>query len=129
MTTFCLKNQCLSMEFDCSSGAMVQMTAMETGWKIFDRPELGLSFRMLLPLSEERRNNPVFGEKQTLSKLVQGADGRSVEMVWDGVTSEYGGQHPIRVVQQIDLDDRQAVFTLRVENHRDRKSTRLNSSH
>jgi hypothetical protein len=117
MSTFCLKNQRLSMEFDCSSGAMVQMTALETGWKIFDRPELGLSFRLLLPLSEERRNNPVFGEKQILSQLVQDENGRSVEMIWDGVTSEHGGQHDIRIVQQIDLDDHQAVFTLRVENH------------
>jgi hypothetical protein len=69
MTTFILKNDNLVLEFSRSSGALIGLGAVRTGWKILDRPHLGLSFRLLLPLSEERRNNPVYGEKRALSFL------------------------------------------------------------
>jgi len=117
MTTFTLKNQSLSLEFDRANGALVNLTANRTGWKILDRPQLGLSFRLLLPLSEDRRNNPVYGEKQPLSGLEMGADGRRATFLWDGVTSEYGGRHAIRLTLQVTLDESQAVFAMTVENH------------
>lgn len=117
MSTFILINNALSMEFERSTGALVRMTALETGWKIFDRPELGLSFRLMLPLSEERRNNPVCGEKQLLHSLELGEDGRSARFLWDGLVSEYGGKHDIRLTLSVNLDDNQAVFTMTVENH------------
>ena len=77
MTTFTLKNNILALDFRRDNGALVGLTALRTGWKILDRPELGLSFRLLVPLSEEKRNNPVFGEKQALTRLEVAPDGRS----------------------------------------------------
>ena len=117
METFTLKNNLLALDFQTGNGALVGMTALKTGWKILERPELGLNFRLLVPLSEEKRNNPVFGEKQALSRLEVDSDGRSALMVWDGVTSEYGGAHDIRLTLRVTLDEAQAVFAMTVENH------------
>ena len=117
MSTLAFENGNLRLEFDRATGALVGLTAVRSGWKILDRPELGLSFRLLLPLSEERRNNPVYGEKQTLTRLEVSPDGRSALFLWDGVTSESGGKHDIRLTLRVTLDDAQAVFAMTVENH------------
>jgi hypothetical protein len=117
MTTFTLKNDTLLLEFDRQTGALVGLTALQTGWKILDRAQLGLSFQLMLPLSEERRNNLVYGEKQSLTALEIRPDGRSASFTWDGLTSEYGGRHDIRLTLVVTLDERQAVFAVTVENH------------
>ena len=95
----------------------MRLTAPETGWKIFDRPSLGLSFRLLVPLAEDRRNNPVYGEKQPLSTLKVSADGRRAVFTWDGVNSEVGGRLPIRLTLEVKLTECEAVFSMTVENH------------
>ncbi len=117
MTTSTLKNDHLVLEFNRDNGALVGLEAIHTNWKILDRPSLGLSFRLLLPLSEERRNNPVYGEKQVLTSLEITQDGRCATLIWDGVTSEYGGKHDIKLKLKVSLDDHQAVFAMTVENH------------
>lgn len=119
MTTFILKNDNLALEFEKTYGTLIGMTALRTGWVIIDRPELGLSFRLLVPLSEERRNNPVFGEKQKLSALEINPDGHSASFLWDGVTSEFGGWHNIRLTLHVTLDTHQALFSMTVENNTD----------
>ena len=50
MSSVVLQNSNLRLEFDRGSGALIRLTALQTGWKILDRPELGLSFRLLIPL-------------------------------------------------------------------------------
>ena len=117
METFFLQNDNLCLEFDRVYGALVGLSAVPTGWKILDRPQLGLSFRLLVPLSEEKRNNPVFGEKQPLARVEIGGDKRSAVFYWDEVTSEFGGKHPIRLVLSMSLDDHRAIFSMTVENH------------
>jgi hypothetical protein len=117
MTTFTLRNDNLVLEFNRENGSLVSLRAIQTGWKILDRPSLGLSFRLLLPLSEERRNNPVYGEKQALSTLDVTPGGRCATLCWDGIISEYGGKHDIKLTLNVTLDDSQAVFAMTVENH------------
>ncbi|MGD0006403.1 MAG: DUF6259 domain-containing protein [Anaerolineaceae bacterium] len=119
MNTFFLENGTLCLEFNRANGALVGLSAVPTGWKILDRPQLGLSFRLLVPLSDEKRNNPVFGEKQPLSRLEIGRDNRSAVFYWDEVTSEYGGKLPIRLVLSVSLDDKRAIFSMSVENQSD----------
>jgi hypothetical protein len=119
MSTLVLKNEMLRLEFAGDTGALVSLTARETGWQILNRPHLGLSFRLLVPLSEERRNNPVFGEKQKVTSVKVAADGRNATFVWDGLTSEYGGKHNIKLTLQVSLTARQAVFAMTVENRSD----------
>jgi hypothetical protein len=116
MKPLILENKTLRLEFDRQTGAVVGLTALPTGWEILNRPELGLSFRLLVPLSEERRNNPVFGEKQKVSAVEITPDDRTILFTWDGVTSEIGGPLPIKLTLSVTITDRQAVFTMNVEN-------------
>ena len=116
MSPIILENEALHLEFDPDNGALTKLVAVETGWEILSRPHLGLSFRLLVPLPQQR-DNPVFGEKQHLSGMQKTAS--SVTFTWDSVTSEYGGIHKIKLTLQIALDKRQARYQMTVENHSD----------
>jgi len=127
MDTCVLENDALRLTFDRATGALVGLTAIETNWSLLDRPHLGLSFRLLVPLRRStddwltgKRNNPVFGEKQALTSLDVAADGRSATFIWDGVTSEEGGPLDIKVVLTVDMAPVAAVpavtFTMTIEN-------------
>jgi hypothetical protein len=84
-----LENETLIAKFDRSTGALSSFESKKTNWQVTRRPELGLSFRMLVPL-EGRRNNPVLGEKQSPPVVEVGADG-SLAFTWNKVRSEFGG--------------------------------------
>jgi hypothetical protein len=133
MSTIILQNDTLRLTFDRATGALIGLTAVQTGWEILSRPHLGLSFRLLVPLTSddpadvafaarmgraygERRNNPVFGEKQTLTALELAPDGKTATFTWDGITSEVGGPLAIKVVLTVTLSERQAIFAMTVEN-------------
>jgi hypothetical protein len=116
MGNIVLGNANLRMVFDGENGALKGMTAVKTDWEIIRRPELGLSFRFLLPLPG-RRNNPVFGEKNMLSDYSHDAREKKVVFIWDSVESEYGGRHKIKVQLTVSLCGRQAVFAMQVENN------------
>lgn len=107
-------NETLKLSFEAATGALIGLTAVETGWEILNRPTLGLNFRLMLPLPG-RRNNPVFGERQPVSAVDTTAD--SVTFYWDHVTSRYGGIHDIRMRLNVRLNQRQAIFQLTAENH------------
>ncbi|HBM81391.1 MAG TPA: hypothetical protein DD426_11260 [Clostridiaceae bacterium] len=111
-----LKNDSLELEFNMDNGALIALKSVETGWKILNRPNLGLNFRLLVPLPG-RRNNPVYGEKQRITSAKVGKDGRNVSFFWDGVTSEFGGKLDIKLHMMVRLTDRQAIFTLSIENN------------
>ena len=117
MDTFRLANQSLQLEFSRITGDLLGMTATQTGWKLLDRPDLGLSFQLLVPLSEELRNNPVYGEKQALSMLEIAPDERSAVFTWRGVESQRGGQLGINLTLKVRLEERQAVFSMEIENN------------
>ena len=70
-----------------------------------------------MPLSEERRNNPVYGEKQAPPAIEVAADGQRATFTWDRVRSELGGEHEIRVTVQVTLSERQAEWAVSIANH------------
>ncbi len=116
MDPIILQNHNLRMEFSPNTGALTGFTATQTGWKILDRPQLGLSFRLLVPLSDDLRNNPVYGEKQTLSHLDIAPTRQSASFSWDNVESERGGILDIHLTLKVTLDENHAIFTMTVEN-------------
>lgn len=123
MDSFVLENDTLKLEFDRKNGALVRLTSMETGWPILDRPNLGLSFRLLVPIEDaftstfkSRRNNQVLGERQKLTSLDIVEDGKCAVLVWDGVESEHAGKLAIKLVLKVQLSARQAVFSMKIEN-------------
>lgn len=117
MDPLILENRTLRLAFDRRTGALVGLTALPGGWPILERPHLGLSFRLLTPLPGERRNNPVFGERQTVTAVETTPDRRRAVFRWDGVQSEHGGRHDIALTLEVTLTECQAVFTLAIANH------------
>jgi sugar phosphate isomerase/epimerase len=115
MGTVTLQNQTLKFEFSKETGALVGLTAVQTGWKILDRPQLGLSFRLMLPM-EGKRNNPVWGEQQKLTSMEHDHEKNCVKFYWDSVVSAFGGEQDIRVVQSISLTERQAIYETTIDN-------------
>jgi hypothetical protein len=125
MQNVVLENETLRLEFSRGTGALVGLTAVATGWEILNRPHLGLSWRLLVPLEDpaqpgiwagRRRNNPVYGKEHPLTALALAPDGRGVTFTWDGVTSEHGGQLDIKLTLEVRLTDRQAVYAMTVQN-------------
>ncbi len=123
-----LQNETLRLQFDRHTGALTGLTALPTGWKILDRPELGLSFRLLVPLRDQQdwhapadrpRNNTVEGEKQSLSSYTMDPGGKIVHFNWENVVSEKGGTLPIKVTLEVRLDGPCVIFTPTVENNSD----------
>lgn len=114
METIILDAKSLKLTFSKENGALVGMEAGETGWVIHRREELGLSWRLLVPVNEELRDNPVYGEKQTLSSWERTQDG--LRFVWDGVESERAGHLSIKIVVEVRVEGEQAVWYTRVEN-------------
>ena len=100
MNTFTLSNQALEMTFDGESGTLCGLTARETGWKILNRPSLGLSFQLLVPMRQDGdwhssggpRNNRVLGEKQRLREVEIAPDGRRARLAWEGLELREGRQ-------------------------------------
>jgi len=118
MDTLTLQNKTLKLEFSKENGALVALTAVQTGWKILDRPQLGLSFRLLVPM-EGRRNNPVYGEKQKVSSIQPDLGKNRIIFGWDTVMTERGEEKAIRVTQTITLSERQVIYETTIENHSD----------
>ena len=117
MSNLQLNSKSLNCDFDRDTGALIKLSAAETGWDILNRPALGLSFRLLVPLSEEKRNNNVFGEQQKLSSCDASED--RIVFHWDGVESERGGFLPIHVTLDVTVEDRQIVYKMNIENKSD----------
>ncbi len=116
MNDIVLQNDTLSLSISRASGAVVGLESRLSGWKILDRPRLGLSFRFLVPLSEELRNNQVLGERQKPSSIEAAAGGRSARIAWDSVVSEKGGRLDIGVVLELSMEGRSAVFAMSIDN-------------
>jgi hypothetical protein len=115
MKEYLLKTKSLELRFCADTGALVSAVAPETGWVIHRRAELGLSWRLLVPVNEELRNNPVYGEKQRVSTAECGDD--FVRFTWDRVSSERAGELDIKIEITVRAEDGGAVWYTRVENN------------
>jgi len=113
--TFKLENENLCLEFSKPNGVLVRLTAKKNGWEILNRPRLGLSFRLMVPLPG-RRNNPVYGEKQLVTSIRVNREKNTATFYWDRIVSEYGGRHDIRLTLNVCVKEKQAVFEMKVEN-------------
>ena len=123
MKPITLKNHTLRLSFDTTTGALIGLTAVDTGWEALPRPELGLSFRLLVPTrsdvhwqAEGRRNNSVFGERQSLTRVDVSEDARQATFVWDGVVDQRDAALDIAVTLVVTLDDEAAVFRCAIDN-------------
>jgi hypothetical protein len=111
-----IENDNLKVTFDQGSGALTGFIFKKTGWNLQQRPELGESFRMFVPIPE-RDYSPVLGARNRLVSYKKSADGQSIVLVWDNLQSEYAGKLNITLTGTVRIEDSQARFDLKVQNN------------
>ncbi|MDR1174444.1 MAG: DUF6259 domain-containing protein [Treponema sp.] len=109
-----LETTSLTVGFDESNGSLVQLYSKLSSWPLIDREQLGLSWRLMLPL-EGRRNNNAWGHLQQKPECRQ--TDKSVSFVWKGITSEHGGRHNITITTLCEIKNDQAVFSMNIVNN------------
>jgi len=110
-----LENEQLKVIFDNKTGALLSLTNKKTGWHIQKRPELALSFELLVP-APEKRNNPVLGSKQKLASAVVSNDKKTITFTWKNLESERSGLLDITLVGKVKIDSSGLSFNMEVEN-------------
>src|SRR5580692_10638451 len=109
-----LEDNELLVAFDKASGALTRMVRKSTQWTIERRPELGVSFRLLVPLPKQRANF-VLGQKQRAASVEKISSNR-VEIVWKNPVSEHGGVVPLTFSAAVELENGVLTFTATLEN-------------
>lgn len=109
-----LEDRELLIAFDKTSGALTRMERKSSHWVIARRPELGVSFRLLVPLPHQRANF-VLGQKQRAAKVEKVADNQ-VEIVWKDPVSEHGGVIPMTFTATVTLQNGTLTFDGALEN-------------
>ncbi len=110
-----LEDDHLLVAFDESSGALTRMVRKSTQWVIERRPELGASFRLLVPLPTQRANF-VLGQKQRAAFVAKVASNR-VEITWKDPLSEHGGVVPLTLVAVAELQEGVLTFAATLMNN------------
>lgn len=116
MNYITLQDGDLRLTFDKTNASLVKIEAGD--WTVLDQPELGLSFRLMLPF-QRRRNNQIYGNTQKLSSCSLNEKGKSVTFVWDYLESPISGRQDVKVTAKVTLKDGQAVFEMKIDNNSD----------
>ena len=109
-----LEDDQLLVAFHKISGALLRLESKKASWVIEHRPELGASFRLLVPLPE-RRDNFVIGQKQKAVEVRKIADNK-VQLHWDNLLSEHGGVLQVAFTSVVTLTNGALSFHATLEN-------------
>jgi hypothetical protein len=109
-----LKDKSLLVAFDTDSGALTRLEDKSTHWTIERRPELGVSFRLNAPLSDQR-DNFVLGQKQRAVEVKKLSDNQ-VQLQWKNLISEHDGVLPMTLTATVTLTNGALTFDAALEN-------------
>lgn len=109
-----LEDNALLVAFDAHSGALTRLVDKTSKWTIERRPDLGVSFRLFVPLPEQRYN-PVLGQKQTAAEVKKISD-HEVRLQWKDLKSENGGVLPITITADVGLTNGILTFNTALQN-------------
>jgi hypothetical protein len=109
-----LEDKSLLVAFDSRSGALTRLVDKAGDWTIERRPKLGVSFRLFVPLPEQRYN-PVLGQKQTAAAVKKISD-HEVRLQWKDLKSENGGVLPIAITAVVSLTNGVLTFNTTLQN-------------
>ncbi len=109
-----LEDSELRVAFDPTSGAIIHLEYKPTNWALHRRPELGVSFRMQVPLPE-RHDNFILGQKQRAVKVEK--SGNQVHLEWSHLVSEHAGVLPITFTATATLDHGALTFESSLTNN------------
>lgn len=111
-----LENTALKAVFDKNSGRLVSLVSKKSGWQVQRRGFLARSFRLAVPVSG-RRDNCVYGEKQSPCKVIISNENKKVVFIWDKLVSECDKNLNIKFTGVIELTDNGLQFTSQVDNN------------
>lgn len=109
-----LQDNKMLVAFDSNTGTLIRMENKTTGWNIERRPELGMSFRIFVPMPD-RRYNFILGQKQKAFKVEKVSD-NEVQIVWRNLLSEHDGVLPITLTATVTLKDGAITFDASIQN-------------
>jgi hypothetical protein len=109
-----IQDDSLLVAFDAGTGALLRMERKSTHWLIERRPELGTSFRMLVPLPKQR-SNYIIGQGQPAR--VEKISEHEVRIHWDKLTSDRGGVLPMKFTGTVTLNKGELTFNASLENN------------
>lgn len=98
-----LQDSKVLVTFSSETGALTRLVDKTTGWTIARRPDLGMSFRMLVPLPD-RQDNFILGQKQRAAS-VERVSKNEIVMQWKDLSSQHGGVLPIIFKATVSLND------------------------
>ncbi len=110
-----LQDNKLLVGFDSETGALTRIVDKTTGWTVERRPELGMSFRMLVPLPH-RQDNFILGQKQRAVEVKKVSD-HEIVLKWENLLSQHGGIIPITFDANVTLNDGVLTFNSKVVNN------------
>jgi hypothetical protein len=110
-----LENDKIKAVFNTRNGALEQLIYKSTGWAIQDHSQWGLSFQLLVPL-KERRDNPVYGNRQKLRSWHVSQNKDSIFFVWDNLESDYIKNLKIRLTGTVSIHEDGLIFNMGVQN-------------
>jgi hypothetical protein len=110
-----LQDNKLLVEFNSSTGALIKMEYKSSNWIIERRAELGVSFRLFVPLSD-RRYNYILGQKQKLVKIEKISE-HEIKLEWNNLISENGSILPIELTANVRLQEGALTFTAMLNNN------------
>ena len=109
-----LETERIVLEVEEEHGTICRLGSRLTGWELLRRRELALSWKLLLPLGERRRNHWVLGEKQRLTE--RKVEDSLIRLMWSGVESEGAGCLDITVTMELRVEAGRILVDTAVEN-------------
>lgn len=110
-----LQNDRLYLAFDQRTGALVKFMNKSTGWQWQTEARLGESFTLFVPTSD-RSYNSVLGVRNELSSFDKSPDGKTLDLVWSNLQSEYQGRLNITLHGTVRLEGDTVRFDMTVAN-------------
>jgi sugar phosphate isomerase/epimerase len=105
----------LQVAIDRASGSLVALDSERLGWRALGAARSARPFELLLPLEQLRRNR-TRGARQPTPATEVSAGGDALELRWDRVESEAGGEHDVAISAAYRLDGDALVCTMEIEN-------------
>jgi hypothetical protein len=112
-----LEDSELLAAFDPVSGALTRIERKSSHWVVQRNPELGISFRLLVPMAG-RRANYVLGQKQRAASIEK-VSGTELRVQWKDLASEHAGVVPITFSASVTLKNGILNFDASLENDSD----------
>ena len=116
MKPIVLKNAEMLAEFDSKTGALLRLESKKTKWRIQDRRELGLSFKMQVPIPD-RNNNLIIGVEQKLDGYEVNQNEGILVFQWKQLKPQHCDALDISLQTIITIGDKGLTFNADIKNN------------